>query len=208
MSASRTGNLARISRGNTYVPFVRGVFTLGATVGAASRRKRGGENCRTLASTHPRRLRVSRELNHTSKISQILSARDCSSKFRVDFSLRKSGGRRRLEIKRSGAAKNVAWRKFSPGFSAGESRRAFRPVRRPACRRAQQRGRSAPVTSRYTDRSVCDVLRTGSYDRTIRTFERTLTRRYCVPSAVYARICIARARAADAEESSAGSLNW
>jgi hypothetical protein len=49
-------------------------------------------------------------------------------------------------------------------------------------------GRSAPVTSRYTDRSVCDVLRTGSYDRTIRTFERTLTRRYCVPSVVCIRI--------------------
>lgn len=49
-------------------------------------------------------------------------------------------------------------------------------------------GRSAPVTSCYTDRSVCDVLRTGSYDRTIRTFERTLTRRYCVPSAVCIRI--------------------
>jgi len=49
-------------------------------------------------------------------------------------------------------------------------------------------GRSAPVTSRYNDRSVCDVLRTGSYDRTIRTFERTLTRRYCVPSVVCIRI--------------------
>jgi len=55
-------------------------------------------------------------------------------------------------------------------------------------RGGRSEGRSAPVTSRYNDRSVCDVLRTGSYDRTIRTFERTLTRRYCVPSVVCIRI--------------------